>query len=161
MAHNVAEPQVLLYDEGGNLEWHHRVLLRRLRDAVWVVLIPERDIQVENLTEFTLIAFPRGAEVPVAPAGDAHLVAGAISEELADHHAQAARLVYIIGGRVAAAAGGGPAACWRVVDTSAIEFGSEFDADLVSGAATGVIRGAVGLARCGSPVRWLFVEFVP
>ena len=126
MALNITEPQVLLYYEGDAPEWHHRVLLRRLRDAVWVVLTPERDVQVENLADFTLLAFPRGAAVPSAAADNAHLFAGVLDGELPEHHAQATRLIDILGGGVPAGAiAGAPRATWRVADTSAAEFGTE------------------------------------
>ena len=61
----------------------------------------------------------------------------------------------------AAAAAAGGLTSWRVADTSAAEFGQAVPADVVSNAGTGVTRGAVGLARCGTPERWLFVELVP
>ena len=54
--------------------------------------------------------------------------------------------------RVAVAA---PAACWRIADASAAEFGQDVATDLVLSPATGVARGSVG-----EPPRWLFFEHV-
>eukprot|EP00974_Lingulodinium_polyedra_P024441 2366040-Lingulodinium_polyedra.AAC.1 len=61
MALDIEEPQVLINFPDDPVPWHHRVLLRRLRDAVWVVLTPDGELQVEDLGDYRLLPMGRGA----------------------------------------------------------------------------------------------------
>ena len=94
--------------------------------------------------------------------GNCYLFARATEDELTEWHAEAARLAAILGaGPVAPADAVGVASSWRIANPAALEFGQEVHSDIVSNPASGVVRGSIGLARCGQPVRWLHIERVP
>lgn len=119
-------------------------------------------MQVEDLSEFQMLPLMRAGAIPkVAEAAGCHLLAGPIDDELPGWHTQAARLALVLGGGGSEAAPGAVSATWRIADTSSAEFGSEVPSDVVLDLATGVVRGAIGMAQCGSPPRWSFVELVP
>ena len=62
---DIAEPQVALrYDEDPEVRWHHRVLLRRLEDSRRVVLSPDLEVLVCDVSTLPLVALQRGADVP-------------------------------------------------------------------------------------------------
>ena len=63
---DIPEPQVLVYYSDPNVEWHHRILLRRLQGSTWVVVTPDGDTQLEDLVQYVLIPLVRGAQVPQA-----------------------------------------------------------------------------------------------
>ncbi|CAK0843206.1 unnamed protein product, partial [Prorocentrum cordatum] len=156
------EPQILLRDDAhATHTWHHLVLLRRLREAVWVACFPDEGIESIDLAGRTLLTLAPGARVGDAQAGDVRMCDATLPERLASLHAQAARLAAVLTGGAAPTGGTIPQTSWRVADTSAVEFGEEVAADVVEGMATGVKRGSVGLALVGKPGRWLAVELVP
>ena len=126
----------------------HRVLLRRLREAAWVVGTPELDVQIEDLSTFNLLPLTRGGNFP-RPAAVTHLFTNAVDDELEGLHVQAARLATIVG-LVAVVAVAGPAARWRTADTSAAEFGQEVASDLVLSPATLTWFAAASRRVCSS-----------
>jgi hypothetical protein len=157
---DLEEPQVLLFYEGNRVPWHHRLLLRRLREAVWVVASPDFEIQVENLADHRLLALARGGAVPQAVVGQCYLFEPIAEAQLSELHAAAGRTAAILGAAAPAPGDPGPGrAAWRVADPSAARFGDVVGDDVVSNGVTGVIRGSVGLARVAD--RWVFVERVP
>jgi hypothetical protein len=161
MPSDIIEPQVLVRFPDDTLDWHHRVLLRRLRDATWIVLTPDFDTEVQDLSQHTLLPLARGGPVPVNVAARRYLFAPGVEAGLPAHHAKAVRLALILGGAPEVAAGTGPAACWRVADTAASGFGAEVGDDLVESHVSGVAREAGDLVRYGEPPHWVFVERVP
>ncbi len=44
MSLDIDEPQVLVNYPDDALAWHQRVLFRRVRDAVWLVLTPDLNV---------------------------------------------------------------------------------------------------------------------
>ena len=158
MSLDIAEPQVLVQFADDALEWHHRILLRRFKGATWIVLTPVHDTEVQDLSQHALLPSGRGTAVPAHVAARCYLFEPGEQLDLARYHAQAARLAIILGGAPEATAAAGPAACWRVADTAADDFGIEVGDELVERPISGVIKGSVGLARCGTPPRWVFVE---
>lgn len=158
----IDEPQVLFaYDDDTQYPYHHRVLLRRCGEGVWVVATPDLDVQVEDVREHNLVALGRGASVPSAVQGRCYMFSDLSESQLDDLHAQATRLADLLGVGAGAAAGSSAAAGgWRVADSAAEDFGVEVPADLVMNPATGVQRDAVRLALFGDPARWVAVERV-
>ncbi len=69
MSLDIDEPQVLVQFPGDDIEWHHRVLLRRLHDATWIVPTPDFDIEVADLGEHALLPWVRAALVPAHVGG--------------------------------------------------------------------------------------------
>ena len=141
------------------MEYPNYVLLRRLREVVWVFATPERDVQIEDPSTFNLLPLTRGGAIPRL-AAVTHRFAKPIDAELEGLHAQAARLAALMG-LVAGVAVAAPTIRWRIADSSAAEFGREVATDLVLSPVTGVARGSVGLVRSGEPPPWLFYEHVP
>ena len=162
MSLDVDEPQVLVRFPDDPVTWHHRVLLRRLRDATWIVLTPDFSVEVADLSAHNLFPLIRATPLPAPMVADAYLFAPGSEPQIAGFHSQAGRIANILGGgAVPRAEGGAPHLSWRVADTSVPDFGAEVSDDVVESAATGVTRGAIGLARVGEPARWVFVERVP
>ena len=60
MVLNLEEPQVLVEYPNDGVPWRHRVLPRRLREAVWIVVTTERHVQIEGLSSFNLLPLSRG-----------------------------------------------------------------------------------------------------
>lgn len=109
-------------------------------------------MQVEDLSELQMLPLMRAGAIPkVAMVAGCNLFQGAVGEELPGWHAQAARLALVLGGGGGDAPQGTVMASWRIADTSSAEFGSEVASNVVLDPATGVIRGAIGMAQCGSP----------
>ena len=48
MSLDIDEPQVLINYPDDAFPWHHRVLLRRLRDAVWLVATPDGNVWINT-----------------------------------------------------------------------------------------------------------------
>lgn len=162
MALNIEEPQILLQYDDDAVPYHHRILIRRLKEATWVVVTPEGELQVETLADYSMLPLMRAGSIPtVAEAAGCHLFSQPVDDELPGWHAQAARLAMVLGGPGSVEPSGSITSTWRIADTSSAEFGSEVAGDVVLNPATGVVRGAVGLAQCGSPARRTFVELVP
>jgi hypothetical protein len=157
---DIEEPQVLA--RTGDEVWQHHVLLRRLRDAEWVTLTAGGAVQVIDLAEYSLVPLPRGGVATGEATDGVEAVGPDVVDKLALHHATAARLAGILAPDVKGVSPpAGTGMGWRVADTAAEEFGQAVPADVVTNSATGVTRGAIGLARWGVPERWLFVEMVP
>ena len=159
---DIDEPQVLIHYADDRIPWHHRILLRRLRDAVWLLVSPDGNVEATHLGAVALLALGRAVPLPAHVVGHYYLCGNVVVAQFPTLHQQAARLSGILGGApVAAAERTGPQATWRVADTAAYDFGVEVDDELMDNHATGVICGAVGLCRCGEPARWVAVERVP
>jgi hypothetical protein len=159
---DIDEPQVLIHYAGDRIPWHHRILLRRLKDAVWLLVSPDGNVEATDLGAVAILALGRGVPLPAHVVGQCYLCGADVVAQLDALHQQAARLSGILGGAPAGAAErAGPQASWRIADTAAYDFGVEVDDELMNSHVTGVIRGAVGLCRCGEPARWVAVERVP
>ena len=48
MALNSEEPQEFVEYPQRGVQWHHRVLRRRLQETVWIVVTPERDVHIKD-----------------------------------------------------------------------------------------------------------------
>ncbi len=90
MSLDIDEPQVLVQYPDDDLEWHHRVLLRRLRDATWIMLTPDLNIEVADLGEHTLLPPVRAAPLPADVADRCYTFGGNLDGRLAGLHVQAA-----------------------------------------------------------------------
>ncbi|CAK0891661.1 unnamed protein product [Prorocentrum cordatum] len=157
---DVDEPQVLAAIEGYPETWQHRLLLRRIKESRWVALGPSGGLEVMDLGGFELFPLARGAAVQARVAGDCAMISPLTDGELLGRHAAATRLAVIMGAEgVPGAPAAGSGVCWRIADTSALEFGQEVPSDEVASA--GVVKGAVALVYWGEPRRWLFAELVP
>ena len=64
MAWNIEEPQVLVECPDDGVPCYHRVLFRRLREAVWIVAKPERDVQIEDLSSISCCLHVEGHPSP-------------------------------------------------------------------------------------------------
>ena len=84
----IEEPQVLVEYPSDGVPWS-----RRLWEAVWIVVTPERYVQIEDLSTFHLLSLGRGGTIP-RPAAVTHLFPEPIDAEMEGARAQAARLAY-------------------------------------------------------------------
>lgn len=147
---DIVEPQILVrYPDDRNYGWHMRLLIRRLRDAVWVWATPDGEIQTEDLSTLRLTALARDADPPAWALGDTYMFDAAPDpDELALWHAEAARMASVLGAEVAAAYKIVAArAHWLASDTGSELFGTQVPGDMMAKPAFGVVRGSVGLAR--------------
>ena len=104
IALDISEPQVLVAFDQDPITWHHRVLLRRLQDARWIVSTPDHDIEQIDLGQMRLLALPRAGRVPAEAAGNCYLFDPLVGNELQQLRANAERLAIVLGAAPAAAA---------------------------------------------------------
>ena len=158
---NIAEPEVLVwFGDDPRLQWHHRVLLRRIRESTWVVASPELELSVSDLAEEELLPFARASPVPAAAVGNAHLFRELGEAELDALHAGAERLAVVLGGAVQAEPVGddGERARWRQADPGRDGFGLEIPSGVMDNPELHVVRSSVGVARIGTC--WIHIERV-
>ena len=157
---DIREPQILIFYQQDPVQWHHRVLLRRLHDAVWVVATPELEVQVEDLAKLRLAALPPAANIPAQiDRENVHLFVTLPDPQLQDLHAQATRMAAVLGGAAIQPEDSVPGrAHWLVSDPALENFGMPITDDIVNNGATGVTRNSIGMALVGGV--WLPVERV-
>ncbi len=73
LSFDIDEPQVLVQYPDDAIEWHHRVLPQRFRGAVWLVLTPDLNVEVKDLSQSNLFPLVRGGAVPAAVQGRCYL----------------------------------------------------------------------------------------
>lgn len=61
---DIPEPQVVRFFPQDPIPYHHRVLLRQVQGSRWVVLMPDLDLEIEDLSEYTVRALGRAAPFP-------------------------------------------------------------------------------------------------
>ena len=147
MSLDIPGPQVLVGDAAGH--WDHRVLLRRLRDAVWIALDGNGGVELIDLAPARIVALGRNQTFPVAAADTVDTFTDTLTdEELRDAHARAARTAALFGDAAGTATAGSSrlAADWRVCHTGSELFGEIVADDVVSNSSTGVDKGTMGLA---------------
>ena len=161
MSLDIPEPQIALnFPLDANYAWHHRILLRRIEAAQWVVLTPDSNLEVEDLAQHAVLPLWRNSPLPQAIQGQTYMAGANIAQELDQHHRTAEQLVAILappGGAVAVAAAG---AKWRIADTAAVDFAEVVLDAVMASHNTGVIKVSVGLAQVGAAGRWVPVERV-
>ena len=159
---DIAEPQILyFFEDDPILQWHHRILLRRLSGAEWVVATPDGDIEYLDLQGARILALPRAAPVPRQVRGNCYLF-GAVPEVLlAQYHGAAQRMAQVLGAGAPAPAdaGLGPAE-WRVADPGGKDFGEAVPNDVVTNAVLAHTPDSVGIAKVGTPPRWVHIQRV-
>ena len=88
----VEELQILVRDDKhATHTWHHQILLRRLRDAEWVVCTSSEMVESVDLATNTLVALAPGSLVGAAQAGDCLMCDRTVVDRLPALHAHAAR----------------------------------------------------------------------
>ena len=159
---DLAEPQALIHTpDSADGDWLHVVLLRRVKDAEWICLQPDASLVKWNLATHRIIALLRRAPFPEAVRGFVVEFQAPPNEgELSIFHAQAAQTAGLLG----ADGGSGlamtrPGLSWRVSHPGSQYFGEQVDDAVMAADATGVSRGAMGLAFFHD--EWLHVERVP
>jgi hypothetical protein len=157
---DIREPQILVFFEPDQVQWHHRVLLRRLHDAVWVLATPELEVQVEDLSRLRIATLPPAANIPAQlDRENVHLFAALTDQQLQDLHAQASRMAAVLGGAAVQPEDSVPGrAHWLASDPALESFGEPITDDIVNNGATGVTRNSIGMALVGGV--WLPAERV-
>ena len=162
---DLQEPQILAFYETDQIQWHHRLLLRRINSALWVWLTPDDEIQLGDLATVRIMSLARDAPFPPQTAGNIYAFADAPSETaLRAHHATAARMASVLGAAPLASADALQLqAQWRVSDPGRADFAEPVPEDLMSNPNTGIFRDSVGLARVtlsDGQSQWITVERV-
>ena len=141
-----------------NFTWHHRVLLRRLGQGLWVVLTPDLAVERADVNVLQFIPVTRNAAMPARVLGDVYQFARLSEQELRAAHQEAAALVDLMGG----GAVGAPAqvnAEWVFSDPSHRLYGSAVPTALLANPAASITRGSVGLVDHDGPA-WATMERV-
>ena len=159
---DIAEPQILYFFENDpNLQWHHRVLLRRLTGAEWIIATPDGDIEYLDLGGARILALPRNSPVPAQVRGNCYLFGPLPAAQLAQYHGAAQRMAQVLGaGAPAAADAVVGTAEWRVADPGLKDFSEVVPNDVVANAALAITRDSVGIAMVGTPPRWVHIQRV-
>eukprot|EP00959_Pyramimonas_sp_CCMP1952_P362962 7600810-Pyramimonas_sp.AAC.1 len=96
---DIPEFQVAVrFDDDPNFTWHHRILLRRVRDAVWITLTPDLDLERINLDERRHRVLERGQAFPDAIVGDLYAFDPIGREAVAGHKRRARLQAAVLGG---------------------------------------------------------------
>jgi hypothetical protein len=128
-----------------NFSWHHRILLTKLDGGRWIVLTPDGDVEVEDLTAHRCIPLVRGKAVPARVAGDIYLLAAVSDADLRTAAAEATALAGILGAAVAVPVG--LRADWIYSDPGHLSWGTIVPAALLCAAGQVVQRGSIGLVQ--------------
>ena len=127
-----------------NFTWHHRVMLRRLGQGLWVVLTPDLSVERADLNTVQFIPVTRNAAMPARVLGDVCQFVRLTEQELRAAHQEAAALVDLMGGGAIAAAVPVNAE-WVFSDPSHRLYGSPVPTALLANPAASITRGSVGL----------------
>ena len=126
---DVPERQLVVYffDDPYGFRWHHRLLLRHVRDTLWICCTPDLSVQQLNVADHRLVMLARNSAFPADRAAETYACDPIDFTEpvLARVRAEAVAMAEILGGGIAAAAEA-PAqagAVWRISDTSHALFG--------------------------------------
>ena len=63
---DIPEPQVLIHYPNSVPEWHHFILLRRVKESTWTLVGTDRDLQVMDLAVVRMSALARGLPFPTS-----------------------------------------------------------------------------------------------
>jgi hypothetical protein len=130
---DIGEAQILVYYENDpQTQWHHRILVRHLREAVWGVAPPDSEIQVADLGVMRIIPLAQSGQLPAERLGNNYMFDPVDEATLATFHATASRMAEVLGGATPSAGDRllGQA-CWVIADTSLETFGDEVADDVV------------------------------
>ncbi|CAK0906294.1 unnamed protein product, partial [Prorocentrum cordatum] len=128
---DIPEFQVAVrYDADPNFTWHHRILLRRVRGAVWIALTPDLDLERINLDERRHRVLERGQAFPEAIAGDIYAFDPIGREAVAGHKRRARLQAAVLGGDEDEAM---DAKEWVYADLDDPSFGTLVAADVLEG----------------------------
>ncbi len=158
---DISEPQVLA-QVGGELQWTHLVLLRRLEGtgARWLVLKPNGLIESLDFTSIPLLTLLRATELPEGTIDDVVLFPAELTDEdMVSHHRRAAAMSRLVGPSVPTADPARPGQSWRICHSGCEFFGDAVPDDVVSNTNSGAVRGSTGLALHEG--NWWPVELVP
>ena len=148
---DIPELQVLLnFPRDPNLHWHHRVLLKRVSDANWLVVTPDGEIEYIDLSEFTYRVLVRAAAFPADLVNDAY-VFDPVDAPTMDGYRREARLQAQVLG--ADDKGGAEDVLWIYSDPNKPKFGEEVPAQLVEAAEGFAALGNQALVKDGDHVR--------
>ncbi len=145
---NISEPQVLA-QVGGELQWTHIVLLRRLEGtgARWLVLKPNGLIESLDFTSIPLLTLLRATELPEGTIDDVVLFPAELTDEdMVSHHRRAAAMARLVGPSVPTADPARPGQSWRICHSGCEFFGDAVPDDVASNTNSGLVRGSMGLA---------------
>lgn len=97
---DISEVQALVNypeDAGFVVYWHHRVMLTRVRDAIWLVLTPDPAIVPVYLTDYDHMPLTRGGLMPKWAAGQAYVVDPLGAVTLRESRREAKQRVLLLG----------------------------------------------------------------
>ena len=159
IALDISEAQVCIeFPDDPNYSWHHRVLLSKLDGGRWVVLTPDGDVEVSDLSAHRVVPLTRGKAVPARVAGDVYLLGVLSDDDLRAATAEATALAGILGASVGVPVG--VRADWLFSDPAHENWGLNVPAALLSAAGQTVLRGSVGLVQeePADPSTWTTME---
>jgi len=112
---DIAEAQVLVHFPEDPVPYHHRVLFHRVSGSTWVVLTPDKSVQVTDIGKFTLRSLTRNSRPPRG-LGGVYMFDELEPEEFAVLRAEARRLAATLGADVQGVQDKSLGACWRFAD---------------------------------------------
>ena len=145
---DVAEQQVAVrYPDDPNFRFHQRVLVRRVRDSVWICFTPDLSVQVIDLAQHHVVPLVRASPIPQRIRGDYYGIDDIEPDVLAEVRRDCDAMAEIHGAAPAAAPAGAGAANWRFADPSFEKYGELVDAAAMGTAARHKTADAVGIAH--------------
>ena len=159
---DVGDLQVAIHFPDDPLPWHHRLCLVEGGGGKWVVLTPDLDLEVENLSEYTVAALARAAPFPARLGNGIYAFDAVDDGTLRRLRSEAFALAKAVGFDLKGAIAPGPVARWLVADTGHPEYGTEVAAGIVADPERFVEKTSVGLANLGTSAEptWVHIESV-
>ena len=154
---------VIDYFDDATFQWHHRVLLVQLEGPRWIVVTPDGNVHVLDLSAHRVIPVRRNSAFPDSVRGNVYIFDPFEDGEEEGYLAQAVTLARIMGVTPALGVGGLPGRSWRVSDPAREDFDSEVPSVEMVDPEKAVIRENIGLWMTQDPLLgdvWVHVERV-
>ena len=160
---DIEEKQVLVYYENDAIDWHHRILVRRLDGTKWIWITPDYDVQVVDVAEVDMKPLGRSERYPDECRPVYTFPLPLDEAALASARLESRRLVEIVGVVTPAVVQSSASQSrWLYADVASDRFGEPVEDSAYLPGSELAVRGALGLWRPpeSDEDSWEFVERV-
>ena len=151
---DLAEQQVLVNypADADGFFWHHRVMLCRVRDALWLALTPDLEIVQVDLATIDHVPLPRAGPMPFWAAGQGYIFDPLDAVALREFRREARQRAVLLGyGQEEEQR----ASTWIVVGLNDRKFGETVDPDIVEDPNQAAVMEDKGTAMIEGEVRFI------
>ena len=159
---DIPELQVAIYFEDDEIPWHHRVCLVEGGTGRWVLLTPDHELEVDNLSLHTVAALTRAAPFPQRLGRHVYAFDQLDDAAMRRWRSEAHALALAVGFDLKGVLAPGPVSRWLVADPGRPKYGTEVAGGTTADAERFIERASVGIANVGpaDQAEWVAVENV-